>query len=51
MYLKDVVRYPVQIVKNNKIIFDDSADNIPSELKNYEINNVDFINNKLVLGI
>lgn len=52
MYLGDIVRYPIQVVKNNKIIFDDVADNLPNEFKNYEItDNVDYQNNKLILEI
>lgn len=51
MYLRDITVYPVQIIKNSKIIFDDVADNLPNELKDYEITNSDFKDNKLILEI
>lgn len=52
MYLKDIVVYPIQVIKDNEIIFDDVADNLPDELKCYEINdNVDFRNDKLILEV
>lgn len=52
MYLRDIVKYPIQVVNNNEIIFDDVADNLPNELKDYEItDNVDYQNNKLILEI
>ena len=52
MFLRDVVVYPMQVIKDNKIIFDDIADNLPDEFKNYEItDNVDYQNNKLILEV
>lgn len=51
MFLKDVRLYPIQVINNNEILFDDIADNLPSELKSYEIKHVDLIDNKLILEI
>lgn len=52
MRLGDIVLYPIQVVINNEIIFDDVADNLPNELKDYEItDNVDYQNNKLILEV
>lgn len=52
MRLGDIVVYPIQVVRNNEIIFDDMADNLPNEFKNYEItDNVDYQDNKLILEV
>lgn len=51
MYLKDVKLYPIQVINQNNIIFDDMAENLPNEIKDYEIKNVDFKNNKLIFEI
>jgi hypothetical protein len=51
MFLKDIRLYPIQVINNHQILFDDIADDLPDELKNYEIKHVDLIDNKLILEI
>ncbi len=51
MYLKELQLYPIKVISNDNVLFDGISDNLPSELKDYEIKNVDFVDNKLVLNI